>query len=88
MRAMHDSHLAGHSQYLHEYEKPQVVELYPKEVLRLHGLLEHIDSILVRKCRYVFWWELIRLAGLESFLSNWVLPEDCIETSMIIIMVY
>ena len=34
MMDMHDTHLVGNSQYLHEYETPQVVELYSREVVK------------------------------------------------------
>ena len=44
MRVRRDSYLEGNSWYLHKYEVPQVVELLYREVLKYHGLLEHIDN--------------------------------------------
>ena len=62
-------------------------DLYTREVLRPHVVLEHIDSIWVSICIDAFWREMIRLVGLESTHSTCSLREDRIETPMFIIMV-
>ena len=79
MRVMSAPHLVGCSWYLHEYETLLVVELFYREVLRPHGLLENIDNIWVNIYLDVASQELIRLARSMSILGAWIPPKDIIS---------
>ena len=69
-----------------------MVNLFSREMLKLHGLLEHIYSDWASRFLDAVWKDTNRLARLYSILGTWFAPEDCIsmywfiETPMIINM--
>jgi hypothetical protein len=90
MRAMCDTHLAGHSRYSYEYEAPQVAQLLSREVFRLHVLLEYIERDKDRKFLGASWQELKRLEDAKLIPSTWFPTNDgilgtCLILNMMVI---
>jgi hypothetical protein len=66
-----------------EYKAAQVVDLFLKEILRLHGLPKNIVSDRDSRFMSAFWQELFRLVGTELTPSTSYHPQIDGQTEIV-----